>query len=224
MDYEQKFFEKVWKNVGDWKNQGGAYRTKISDQIVDEFIDYLKEQKITKGTVLDIGCGGGRHVVSFSKRNYSVTGIDYSNSAVILAERLCKEFGLSAELEAVDFLKYKPKDEKQFRISLDIGCLHHLRKKYWNRFRDQVYRLLQKEGYFCLVVLGSESKGIRGYGSGQDKTYILDNGHYTKFFSRKELLDLFEPYFSIEKCFSVSRGKSKQFWVLYMKKLNIVKT
>lgn len=216
MDHEQTFFDKIWQNVNNWKNQGGSYRTKIPDKIVEEFIDFLKEMNVKKGAVLDIGCGGGRHVVAFSKRGYEATGIDYSPAAIKLAEQLCLEENVKATLQTADILKYK--SEKPFRIILDMGCLHHLRKQYWNRFRDQIYRLLNKEGYFCLAVLSSECTGIRGYSKGNDKTYVLDNGHYTKFFAREELSLLFEPYFSIEKMFSVQRGKSKVFLVMYMKK------
>ncbi|MBI3033312.1 class I SAM-dependent methyltransferase [Candidatus Woesearchaeota archaeon] len=216
MNHEQKFFDKIWQNVGKWENQGGSYRTKVPDKIVDEFIDFLKEINVKKGSVLDIGCGGGRHVLAFSKRSYQVTGIDYAPVAIALAEQLCKEQKVQAILQTADILKFKI--TQPFRIILDMGCLHHLRKQYWNRFRDQIYRLLSNEGYFCLVALSSECTGIRGYSKGNDKTYVLDNGHYTKFFSDKELLLLFEPYFNIEKMFKVNRGKSKVFWVVYMKK------
>lgn len=37
--------------------------------------------------VLDIGCSGGLHALEFSKRGFSVTGVDIEQSAIELAKK-----------------------------------------------------------------------------------------------------------------------------------------
>ena len=51
--------------------------------------------------ILDVGCGTGRHSIELSKRGYMVTGIDLSESQLLLA----REKALKNDLR-VDFLKY----------------------------------------------------------------------------------------------------------------------
>ena len=45
--------------------------------------------KYAKWKILDIGCGAGRHVLFFQKKNFDITGIDPSPLKV----KVCKEHG-----------------------------------------------------------------------------------------------------------------------------------
>lgn len=49
-----------------------------------------------RGSVLDIGCGGGRHLVHFAARGHPVTGLDRSPGAL----RVCRARGLDRLIEA----------------------------------------------------------------------------------------------------------------------------
>jgi SAM-dependent methyltransferase len=49
-----------------------------------------KAARLARGSVLDIGCGAGRHAIHFQKRGLPVTGIDNSPLAV----RVCRARGL----------------------------------------------------------------------------------------------------------------------------------
>ena len=46
--------------------------------------------KLVKGSVLDVGCGAGRHALYLQEKNFDVTGIDNSPGAI----RVCKLRGL----------------------------------------------------------------------------------------------------------------------------------
>lgn len=49
----------------------------------------------TKGeSILDVGCGSGRHSVELAKRGYGVTGIDFSTQLIAAGQRTIEEQGL----------------------------------------------------------------------------------------------------------------------------------
>lgn len=46
-------------------------------------------------TLLDLGCGRGRHSIALAKRGYQVTGIDLSEAAIQKAKHLSEVEGLT---------------------------------------------------------------------------------------------------------------------------------
>jgi len=52
------------------------------------------------GSVLDVGCGTGRHAIELARRGYRVTGVDISPSLVAYANELSRE----NQLENVAFV------------------------------------------------------------------------------------------------------------------------
>ena len=56
----------------------------------------------TRGPLLDVGCGLGRHVLSLASKGWSVTGLDHSPSFVAQAQREAQRQGLSCRFQAAD--------------------------------------------------------------------------------------------------------------------------
>ena len=59
-----------------------------------ELVRILKQKKITKCKVLDIGCGAGTNSIFLAKNGFDVTGIDISPIAISIAKVRAKEAGL----------------------------------------------------------------------------------------------------------------------------------
>lgn len=75
--------------------------TKGTTQEVDYLVDALKLDPSM--SILDVGCGPGRHVVEFARRGYRVTGIDVSTTFIDIGRKRVVEEGLdSARFEVVD--------------------------------------------------------------------------------------------------------------------------
>ncbi|MGA0185933.1 MAG: SAM-dependent methyltransferase [Ilumatobacteraceae bacterium] len=75
--------------------------TKGTTQEVDYLVDALKLDPSI--SILDVGCGPGRHVVEFARRGYRVTGIDVSTTFIDIGRKRVVEEGLdSARFEVVD--------------------------------------------------------------------------------------------------------------------------
>ena len=60
-------------------------------------VDFLLEQLAIPpgGTILDIGCGTGRHSVELARRGYQVTGVDLSAGMLAKAEEAAEEAGVN---------------------------------------------------------------------------------------------------------------------------------
>ena len=62
-------------------------------------VDFLLEELSlpTGGSILDVGCGTGRHSIELAKRGYAVTGIDLSSEMLARAADAAKAAGLSVD-------------------------------------------------------------------------------------------------------------------------------
>ena len=56
----------------------------------------------TSKTILDIGCGTGRHAVELARRGYAVTGIDLSESMLAVAKEKAAAAGVSVDFHRCD--------------------------------------------------------------------------------------------------------------------------
>ena len=70
------WYEELFKNYAKTYDSEEFTKGTIGEcDFIEQEIHYDKSEKI-----LDVGCGTGRHSIELSKRGYSVTGIDFSDS------------------------------------------------------------------------------------------------------------------------------------------------
>ena len=67
--------------------------------------------------ILDVGCGTGRHSIELSKRGYTVTGIDLSESQLARAREKAKSANLT-----IDFRKQDARD-LPFNAEFDVAIM-----------------------------------------------------------------------------------------------------
>jgi len=60
----------------------------------------------TGGSILDIGCGTGRHAVELARRGYQVTGVDISSGMLVQAEKAAREAGVAVEWVRADATQF----------------------------------------------------------------------------------------------------------------------
>jgi len=84
-----------------------SYDKEIYTQGTIAEVDFIEKEigHDTSRTILDIGCGTGRHAIELAKRGYSVTGIDLSDSQLARAREKAAIAGVN-----VTFLKRDARD------------------------------------------------------------------------------------------------------------------
>ena len=101
---------------------------------VARYLDRLR-RRVPGGSLLDIGCGEGRHTIAAAQRGFAATGIDYEPLALRRARQQADHTGLSGlQFRRADVFAM-PFAQEAFDIVLDFGCLHHQRKADWPRYR-----------------------------------------------------------------------------------------
>jgi len=211
---QKAHYENLWKKVGNWENESPNYKTRNPDQMILDFIKYLR---IKKGKSLDIGCGGGRHVIAFAKAGFDSYGIDYSKTAIKLAKLDAKKKKVKINLKQGDILHLKyPKD--YFDVIHDSGCLHHIKKSDWCVYLKNLIKILKPNGYFFLFCINLNTTQLTGKYPTKRKNWIKWKNHYTHFFTKKEIRSLFEKNFKIIKIYEIKKKQGlRSFYVIYMK-------
>jgi SAM-dependent methyltransferase len=75
---------------------------------------FLEEALPDSGSVLDIGCGTGRHVVEMASRGLRCTGLDLSPHMITLTRAKLERTGLSADLVQANMTEPLPFDDAAF--------------------------------------------------------------------------------------------------------------
>lgn len=165
----------------------------------DELAVALAEEMRSQGMrrVLDVGCGGGRHLLYLAKQGFEVYGSDRSPAGLTISrERLEKE-GLKATLRRCDMTEVLFPDEF-FDAVLSVYVLHHNTLENVGKAVGEIRRTLKRGGLFFANLSG---KGDYKEGKGkkiEPGTYICDSGieagmvHH--FFTQEEVEDLLEGF------------------------------
>lgn len=160
-----QWYEDLFENYGNkYDNESFVQGTVGECDFIEKEINYNKAVKI-----LDVGCGTGRHSIELSKRGYSVTGIDLSESQLERARQKA-----SAQSLKIDFKK------------------HDARIPHFSDAFDLVIMLC--EGGFSLMetdemnfqILQNASKALRSKGK---LIFTALNGLFPLFHSVKDFLD-----------------------------------
>jgi len=80
-------------------------------------------------SILDVGCGTGRHSVELARRGYDVTGIDISSGMLNLAKERAKEADVEVNFEQTNAAEFEPSKEYDAVICLCEGAFGLLGSK-----------------------------------------------------------------------------------------------
>ncbi len=99
------------------------------------------------GTILDVGCGTGTHLETYSRYKCELHGIDTSPSMLKIAgERL----GKSADLRQADATKM-PWEKNSFDLILCMLVLHEMDDDVRSRVLSEMKRVLKADGRILLI-------------------------------------------------------------------------
>jgi ubiquinone/menaquinone biosynthesis C-methylase UbiE len=107
------------------------------------------------GTVLDVGCGSGEHVLMAAQAGSEAVGIDIAPTAVRLAEVKARERGVSARFIVGDALALEALGER-FDTVLDCGLFHVFDDPDRPRFAESLARAVRPNGRYYMLSFSDE--------------------------------------------------------------------
>lgn len=142
------------------KNYLKTYSDILTPEITAKQVDFvIKELGVNKNhSLLDLGCGYGRHSLELAKRGYKVTGLDYSNYMINLARKRAKKEDLKVKFIRGDMRKIN------FESCFDYVLSFFTSFGYFDKESDDIkvikgaYKALKKNGYFFLDLANSQRK------------------------------------------------------------------
>lgn len=109
---QKQWYETLFENYGhSYDKECFAQGTMGECNFIEHEIGFDKNLKI-----IDIGCGTGRHSIELTRRGYSVTGIDLSESLLRKAREKAQQAGLN-----IEFIQCDARDlpfEHQFDVAV----------------------------------------------------------------------------------------------------------
>ncbi len=152
-----------------------------------EFADFLKEERVTHGRGLDIGCAEGRHAVYLAKRGYAIQGIDLSALTIAKARNWVRKVRLDEHVGLVlSDVMCLPYAAGTFDFALDFGLFHFLHQPYRKRYLQSLIDVLKLDSYYLLTVFSSTNFA-------NPLTKKLHTNHPAHCFTKRELEDALSP-------------------------------
>ncbi len=114
--------KKEWEEFFD--HHAPEYMDNIFTKNTQAEIEFLVEElQLPEGcSILDIGCGTGRHAVGLAKLGYKITGIDMSSGMLDEARKAADMADVQVELIHADASEYKPERQYDAAICLCEGA------------------------------------------------------------------------------------------------------
>ena len=178
-----------------WK-EGRWYEVSPASPAIITFSGHLKQAGAR--TVLDLGCGAGRHSIYLAKQGFHAVGLDISVSALRkLRDRLKSESLESVEIVNGEMSKL-PFADGAFDAVISTNVLHHTVVSGVEQTVDEVHRVMKggTEGFLTTL---SDHDYKKGAGKPLEPgTYVMtegdEQGIVHHFFSREELLLRFDKF------------------------------
>ena len=147
---KKQWYELLFENYAHkYDNESFTQGTKGECDFIEREINYDKSHKI-----LDIGCGTGRHTIELSKRGYTVTGIDFSESQLKRAKEKSKDNNLKINFQKQDARNLPFDNEFDIAIMLCEGGFPLMETDEMNyEILKSVTRALKKNRKFIFTTL-----------------------------------------------------------------------
>ena len=131
--------------------------------VVNEHIPEIVQLLARRGakTVLDLGCGSGRHVVYLAERGFQVFGIDLSPEGIQKAKQLLVQRSLPAKLKVESIYRPLPYPDSFFDAVISIHTFHHARIEDIRKAISELQRILKPDGILFITVRKRTSKKHR---------------------------------------------------------------
>lgn len=147
--------------------------------------------------LLDLGCGGGRHLVYLAKRGFDVYGLDSSPTGLAQTLNSLDESKVVGHVSLHNMVVL-PYDNAYFDAVISVQVIHHNTLKGMRRTVKEIYRVLKSGGLAWITIPVSKTEPSKRQKKIEPGTFIPLDGrekgvphHYLK---AEEVLSLFHKF------------------------------
>lgn len=95
------------------------------ENVPDEnLVSYIQKESVSKGKVLELGCGPGRNAIYLAIEGFDVTAVDLSIEGINWVKERTLEKGI--EIHFIYDSIFNLEAQNKFDFVYDSGCLHHI--------------------------------------------------------------------------------------------------
>lgn len=210
---------KAWE----WSKEPGDIWLEPSEECY-----YISNRWKQKGyqSILDFGCGLGRHAVYFSKQGFDVSAFDLSAEGTSHLAEWAERESLHIDIQNADMLNL-PYKEDSFDAIFAYHVISHTDTKGMKAIADEIQRVLKPGGEIYLTLCSKETWSFKdaGYPKLDENTVVkTDEGpekgipHF--YVTLDDIIKIFEK-FDLERIrhtddcyYNGSKQNSKHYYVL----------
>jgi tellurite methyltransferase len=191
-----------------------------------EIVEFASELKHANArTVLDLGCGAGRHAILLAKEGFQVAALDVSETALKTLDIRLKAGSIGNVVLIEHEMGQLPFVEDYFDGVVSTNVLHHGKSVEIKKTIDELYRVM-KPGAYAFVIALSSSDFRKGTGAKLERnTYFFTKGEERgiihHFFTRQELqsfLRKFETVSFNERLIPVDQAGNRAHFLVKLRK------
>ncbi len=145
------------------------YQTPIDDlpweikEAPPELREYVEANDAKHGRALDAGCGTGNFSMYLARNGYTVTGIDYSEQAIAIANERNQEARLPITYIRADLTQLTSTlPAVTFDLILDYKVAHHMPASQLHVYVNQCAELLKPGGRILLICYSNKDTHAAG--------------------------------------------------------------
>lgn len=214
MDYSRQktFFETAYNTGSDaWTDK--HYHSKVFEYIM----------KIPAGSlILDLGTGRGRWPFTMVELGFKVIGVDYISHLIDINNAEAKAKNLQGKIRFVEGDVFDISfADASFDAVTDFGLLQHLHNEDWQKYGEEVNRVVKSGGYVLSVALSKETPKFYDF-----SPHDSPDGNYEKygavyhFFTEEEIKKVYGWNFKVVKSETIFLPKENETLLITLLKKN----
>lgn len=145
--WDAQWWDDFWKD----EERDVSFFVDLPDE---NLVQYIQNNCIQPGRVLDIGCGNGRNSRYLAKLGFEVDAIDFSKASITKAKE-ATQGDLNINYVHAAFREMKT-EHGTYDFIYDSGCLHHVKPHRRAQYLKKVFNLLKPGGYFGLACFNED--------------------------------------------------------------------
>ena len=191
-----------------WNKEASFFSNKDPCVHIKNALEKINEKD--RGSLLDVGCGGGRNLISAIEKGFDVYGIDSSESMLKETHKKLKKYfpieEINKRISKMDIRKISNL-EKKFEVVLASGVIHQAKsREELKKIVFMMAMLIKKGGLLIGNIFTSDYLDKEMNYIGKD-VYVTKEGLYMTLVLNSEFLNICEEYGLYLSCDPVEEVK-----------------